>query len=1227
MARVWGWTTAAVVLLLWPGAHRAAAQEGAPRIELQVERANLSFEELQRLVPALAGIALPEELVIERLHAGGPLDALTIDFLVHSSDSRLEGKVTGRFVGEDRTVRGSIALERMDLAALLARPTLPTELSGETTFDLAIRGSGDVPSITGDYQLRADRVVVQEYSANAVNARGRFDEQTLILESMAAQIFGGRVTAEGRVGLPLGGRSMTYDVAGSVDSVNVSALPDRFDLPDVDSSLSLTYEVRDRGAGPAGRARLSETRAVGATFADGTEVSFDMTGGELAYTARGRVSGLDPQAFGKALENETLAQDRFAGEINASFSASGREAMVNPLTVTLNDSRLLGGNVPQLSATIRRTPEATQVRATGTFQNLQPNLAVVTAPPGNFTGSLDLDGTLAMTDGEFDWRGISADGRIDLTESTVGDISIRRAVLAGSAKDEVVQLRELLVDSPAIAMSGSGTVAFDEATPTNAVYTLSVPELAVFSDLAGTDVGGSLQADGEVTGTETIRVSGTLSGSSLEYGTTEALNVTAKHDVSVPPDDPAAATIEAQASVQFLRAAGRTLNDVTLDATYQNRTLDFDAVLHEADRSLESAGRLVLLPDAGGQQLFLTSFQFDGAGALWQMPAGREARIDYSDTRIVVDGLQLETADGQVISASGVLGRTTNEGPFDVTVNGLALANLAPLLFNSRGVTGSVSVDASLTGPLDDLGVDATFRVDQGSVGSYEYDSLEGSVETTSGPIAIRARLQQDAASWLLAEGTLPRSFIGRDTSGNGLDVTVTSSPLGLGFVGGLTDAVQEVQGTLLADVRVTGTREAPQLDGRVTVTGGGFRIAELGTRYTGLDTIITFEPETLVIQEFHLLDENDQRLRIAGRLPYSGDRSGAVTIDIDTDNFEVIDNEMGDLQVSTDLSLTGTLIEPRLEGTLYVTDGTLRVDEIMDLRRPAYYRVEPLEDPALSEEAEDPSPPGFLTDLPLAFDVTLDMPALVLAGRDIPGPGAAPIGLGALNLTVAGDLGLVKTHEGPLIITGDVTTTRGTYTFQDRQFEILRDGFVRFPGLADVDPLIDIRAERLISGVQTEVRISGTLQRPELALSSQPPLDEADILSLIVFNQPANALGTAEQVNLGQRAAALAGGFVASQLAESVGDALELDILEIDTGGSTGSTAGVTVGEQVGERLFLRVRQGFGAAGATQLMLEYEFTDWMRLQSTVSNDSGGSESLFQRSERSGVNWIFLFSY
>jgi translocation and assembly module TamB len=191
----------------------------------------------------------------------------------------------------------------------------------------------------------------------------------------------------------------------------------------------------------------------------------------------------------------------------------------------------------------------------------------------------------------------------------------------------------------------------------------------------------------------------------------------------------------------------------------------------------------------------------------------------------------------------------------------------------------------------------------------------------------------------------------------------------------------------------------------------------------------------------------------------------------------------------------------------------------------------------------------------------------------------------------------------------------------------LMRDGRIRFTGTDVIDPLLDLRARREISGVEAFIRVRGTMRKPELSFSSSPPLEEADILALIVFNAPLNELGEGQQVSLGERAAALAGGYVASGLARSIGNALEIDQFEIEAQGETGGPT-LTVGEQVGENLFFRVRQGFGAAQATELILEYQINDYLRAQASVAETAGGTQRLmFRRIERGGLDLIFFFSY
>ena len=243
----------------------------------------------------------------------------------------------------------------------------------------------------------------------------------------------------------------------------------------------------------------------------------------------------------------------------------------------------------------------------------------------------------------------------------------------------------------------------------------------------------------------------------------------------------------------------------------------------------------------------------------------------------------------------------------------------------------------------------------------------------------------------------------------------------------------------------------------------------------------------------------------------------------------------------------------------------------------------------------------------------------------------AARASIGDLNATLGGDFRVAKAAGKPVVLLGNVNTVRGTYAYQGRQFDIARDGQIVFRGDQEIDPRLDITAQRTIQGVEARVRIQGSARRPELSLSSDPPLDEGDILALIIFNQPLNQLGTGEQNSLAQRAGGIAAGFVVSPLAEALGSSLDLDQFEVETTDPTGRVnPAIVIGQQVTQDMFLRFRQQFGNQAVSQFLLEYRLADFMRLQGNVAEGDGltaGNRSLTQRIERYGVDLVFHFSF
>jgi translocation and assembly module TamB len=202
----------------------------------------------------------------------------------------------------------------------------------------------------------------------------------------------------------------------------------------------------------------------------------------------------------------------------------------------------------------------------------------------------------------------------------------------------------------------------------------------------------------------------------------------------------------------------------------------------------------------------------------------------------------------------------------------------------------------------------------------------------------------------------------------------------------------------------------------------------------------------------------------------------------------------------------------------------------------------------------------------------------------------------------------------------------RGNYDFQGRRFDILRDGTVRFDGLEDFNPMLDIRTQRIIQGVEAHVNVRGRLNQPEIQLSSVPPQPEADIMALIIFNQPLSTLGAGEQISVAQRAQSLAVGAVTGQISQSIGRALNLDLFEIQVAPDSHTAAEFTVGQQLGPNLYLKVQEFVGDASMTNLIVEYAITNWLRLQTNIEQGTTTQQSVFRRTQGTGADLIILFT-
>jgi len=1237
----------------------------------------VSMPEIGRIVPAASGYALHPSLDVT---ANGPTDALVLDLNVRSEAGNVKGRVTADVKAPQLGVAGDLRVESLNLAPVLKDPAQKSDITGQASVDLTVASEPEQAPVLermgGTFRFEGPRIVAAGYEAGDVRATGRLERGRINLDARATA-YGGTATASGFIAPPSAGRPLAFNLQGQAESVNLEGLPPSTRAPALETNLSVAeYRVEGNGGTIRGSATLNRSEVEGATIADGTVAEFGSTDGRITYAANGAIENLNLQRLGGALRIDALNKPEYDGLISGTFDVRGDGTTLETMTIdasgTLTDASLMGADVRDLAFDTRLADAGLDATVKGAFEGLDPaRVSGQERLAGHVSGSVDATVRIADLTAPLTPDAMTADGTVRLQKSEIGGLQIDSVDIQGQYASRVGDIAQLNVKGPDLNLDAGGRFSLDRTTASNLKYHLEATDLATLGRVAGQEgLDGSVVLDGTLTGNAaSMQTSGTLDGSNLSYQENNALDLNARYDVTVPDLSFGDATIQATTTANFVKAGGLQLNVVEATTTYVRKTLDFSASLKEESRDVDATGQVIFHPDH--QEIHLPDLTIRTAGQEWRSAPGAEAAVQYGGGKLSMQDVSLVSGD-QTLDVEGtlVVQGEASTGALNVKAVNVDLQQLEQLLLQDRGLAGRLNATATITGSTQRPIVDGQVEIVNGAFRSYKYESLTADVEYGGDRIQVDARLQQSPAEAITAKGVVPMSFFSRSEPGHvapgpddRLDLHIQSTDLGLGLVQGFTTAITNVSGTLRADVRLTGSGQDPHAEGYVDINNGSFGVPIAGATYTGLNTRLELTTDVVKIQEFQLTDENGSPLTVSGQLAVHAREVGAVDINLRSDNFEVIDNELGDIGVNTDIRITGELRRPLVQGQVRIEDGRIEVDRVLQMFHDPYAveAVPPVvsaersvEGGGSSEEAAQQAltrakgsvapprageveaeaaaePAGAFA--PVGLDVKLIIPNnLVLRGDDLRPRGPSGFSVGAMNITVGGELMIRKQPDGPVTITGVVNTVRGTYEFQGRRFNIERDGTLRFTGDAAINPLLDVTATRLIpdTGVEARIRVTGTVEQPELELSSTPPLEESDVLALIVFNRPVNELGSGQRASLAATAGGIATGFIAAPLGESIGRALDVDLFEITTTTESGDLgAGLVIGQQVGDRAFFKLRQQFGEQNISEFLLEYQIADFLRARGSAAPEASGSANRIgqRRVERAGIDLIFFFSY
>jgi TamB, inner membrane protein subunit of TAM complex len=1226
----------------------------SPILNLEISSDKLSLPEIARLVPALSAVTLQPSFTVK---AEGPLDSLKVGMNVQSSAGQLSGTVTTNVAaaadaksGQAVFARGEVSVKHLDLSPILNNSRQKSDITADARFDLHSRSLSNIDTLRGTASIDSPRMVAAGYVADKIHAKARVDGRRVALDG-SASAYGAAASVAGNIVLPEGKAPLGFDVHGVARHVDLRQLPRQAGVPPASTEVNGAYHVAG-SVGPEkaeprvhGDLRFEPSTIAGAKIAAGSTAAFAVNeaGKNVSYRVDATVADLDLQSVGTEFRIPALAIDRYKSTINGHIVADGHgttpQSMDLTASGTLEDSSILGGRIPQLSFDTTLARDTLHVKAVGTLADVDP--AAASGKPelaGTVDGSVDVDATVTNISTGVTPDSVQADATIALQPSRIGTLDITRGNLEGSYHDSVADIRVLDVAGHDVNVQASGALALNDTGQSNLKVHADTPSLEQVGKLVKQPLAGIVKIDATVTGNRRqLQATGNFIGNGVKYGDNGALAISSDFTAKVPELTVADADVTANTHATFVTVSGQNINELDAKTTYHQKALDFDATAKQPQRSLAANGSLLIHPDH--HEIHLKSLGLTSQGVQWQTAPNREAAIQYFPDAIEVKDLELVNGD-QKISAEGTFGRPGDA--LKVTLNNIDVASVDALLLRPPQLSGRLTATGTVSGAKDKPQVKGDFQLTQGGFRNFHYESFNGTVDYAGSGLTVDTRLQQNATTYLTAKGYLPVAVFsapsaearaaahGAETAGEDrIDLHVESSPIDLGLVQGFTDAVTNVKGTLQANVDITGSAADPHPNGTIAVANGSFTVPQTGVNYTNLQGRIDLLPDKVHIDNIAVLDNHQNALSITGDLAVHEKQLGTLLLNITARDFKVIDNKMGNVRINSDVQLGGELRAPRIEGELGIETGTINLDTVLAQTTGSAYatsQTEYLTKPEAAAAAEPATASPFEA---LKMDVHLTVPDDLVVKAASLQTTDAPIGLGAMNVTLGGDIRATKEPGSPIVLVGAVNTVRGTYDFQGRRFEVLRDGGIRFVGepVTEMDPLLDIRARRVISSVEARVNVRGSVKQPEIELSSTPPLEQADILALIVFNQPLNQLGEGDQISLLQRAQALAGGVLAGELAESIGSALGVDTFEINLAPESGGGPRLTVGQQVGQNLYLKVEQNIGQQSQTNFIIEYELTRWLRLRTNMIQGSFTQPQVFQKVQTSGVDLLFFFSY
>lgn len=613
-----------------------------------------------------------------------------------------------------------------------------------------------------------------------------------------------------------------------------------------------------------------------------------------------------------------------------------------------------------------------------------------------------------------------------------------------------------------------------------------------------------------------------------------------------------------------------------------------------------------------------------------------DAIINYSDSLISISNFSLADRKDSLFALTANAGVVLPDSlMLKAEIRNFDMALLGRLGAAGEHLKGRAGITLDIGGSKDDIVIDAKTNLQNPVLEPLALAGLRAILHYEDGLALMDAAIINSLGDSLVLKGKTPLNITFSDSLTmqwpGTMDMRLTTANSRLSGFFLEMPGFQQPKAVLNLDLSMEGSTESPLVKGWVAVTDGLLPLPAYGINYEDIKLKASIDGRDIRIDTLSVHHLNGSLLAKGVMLLDSLGIGGSISsadITMVADQFYITRHRDFDIQVDADVFFNDKEGLPSFGGNLRVLRSNFNLPVLMKMSETEATLNDPLLVQALKEQQEH-DVAEIDEDIPEAAPEVKkrDLMKLLTGKLNVELPRNTWIRSPDMQMELYGNLDVVKNSD-IFELFGSAGIHRGYYTLYGKRFAI-KEGELTFSGGEEFNPLINLKAAYTFRDKNKNKKIltliiGGSLNDPDIAFELDgSSIPEADAMAYLLFGQPFDELSYSNQAGVSNAIPSrLLTGLISSQLSKSIGSALRLDMIEIDTGDSWQNT-GFMVGKYITNNLFVTYQHRLGddsneSVSPETITLEYELSRWLFLRLVQGSSKESGVDLILKIEKQG---------